>query len=119
MCFSKNEEDVGAVSENFGKYDILFMNDKPIKQRPYTIPHAKQKAVDDCIDKMLKMNIIEPLNSEWASPIVLVKKQDGKDRFCVDYRKVNEITIKDSFPMPNVEEKLNKLHGCNLFTKMD
>ena len=68
---------------------------------------------------MLKMGVIEETNGEWASPIVLVKKADGSERFCVDYRKVNAITIKDSFPMPSVESKLNKLNGCKLFTLLD
>ena len=53
------------------------------------------------------MNVIEPSNSPWASSIVLVKKPDGSERFCIDYRKLNELTVKDSFPMPVVESKLN------------
>ncbi|CAF1053382.1 unnamed protein product [Brachionus calyciflorus] len=65
------------------------------------------------------MNIKEPLNSDWASPIVLVKKPDGSERFCVDYRKVNMTTIKDCNPMPNIESKLNKLNGSRIFTSLD
>ena len=68
---------------------------------------------------MLNLGIINNSNSEWASPIVLVKKPDGSERFCVDFRKVNEVTTKDCFPMPNVEGKMNKLHGCQFFTKLD
>lgn len=59
------------------------------------------------------MNIIEPSNSEQASEFTLVGKQERKDRFCVDYRIVNEITIQDSFHIPNIEEKQNKLNVCN------
>jgi hypothetical protein len=65
-------------------HDIELENTKPIRQRPYKIPHAKQ-VVNECVDKMLRLNIIEPSNSDWASPIVLVKKPDGSERFCVDY----------------------------------
>ena len=117
--FSKNDEDIGKLPENFGEHDIVLENHKPIRQKPYKIPFAKEKIVDSCIEKMLKMKIIEPSNSDWASPIVLVKKHDGSERFCVDYRKVNEATIKDSFPMPSVEDKLNKLSGCCIFSKLD
>ena len=119
MCFSRNDEDIGTVADKFGEHDIQLTEEKPIKQRPYNTPHAKEKIVDESVDKMLKMGIIEPSNSEWASPIVLVKKPDGSERFCVDYRKVNEVTIKDSFPMPNIESKLNKLHGSTIFTSLD
>ena len=65
------------------------------------------------------MNVIQESDSNWASPIVLVKKPDGSERFCVDYRKLNAVTIKDSFPMPTVESRLNKLHGSKFFTTLD
>jgi hypothetical protein len=68
---------------------------------------------------MMKMNVIEASDSDWASPIVLVRKPDGSERFCVDYRKLNAVTIKDSYPMPHVESKLNKLYGCQFFTSLD
>ncbi|CAF0859482.1 unnamed protein product [Brachionus calyciflorus] len=117
--FSKNDEDIGTVPENFGVHDIELSENKPIRQRPYPIPYAKEQVVKECVEKMLKMNIIEPTNSSWASPIVLVKKPDGSERFCVDYRKVNGVTLKDSFPMPNIENRLNKLHGSKFFTSLD
>ena len=56
------------------------------------------------LDKMLAENIIRPSTSPWASPIVLVPKKDGEVRFCVDYRKVNQVAKIDSYPMPRVEE---------------
>ena len=117
--FSKDDEDLGIVDEKYGYHDIKLENNKPIKQRPYSIPHSKEKVVNECIDKMLKMNIIEPSKSDWASPIVLVKKPDGSERFCVDYRKINMTTIKDCYPMPNIESKLNKLNGSRIFTSLD
>ena len=68
---------------------------------------------------MLRMGVVETSNSDWASPIVLVKKSDGSERFCVDYRKVNALTIKDRYPMPSIESKLNKLFGSKYFTSLD
>lgn len=117
--FARDDQDLGTVSKEYGKHDIMLNPTKPIRQKPYRIPFAKEQVVNECIDKMLKLKVIEPSKSEWASPIVLVKKHDGSERFCVDYRKVNEATIKDSFPMPNIEDKLNKLHGCRYFTSLD
>ena len=119
IIFSKDDEDLGRLPSKYGEHDIILENERPNRQRPYKTPYTKEKVVDACIEKMLKMRVIEPSNSDWASPIVLVKKQDGSERFCVDYRKVNLATVKDSFPMPAVEDKLNKLAGCKIFSKLD
>jgi hypothetical protein len=117
--FARNDEDIGSVKKKYGEHDIVLTDPTPIKQRPHRVPYAKERVVNECVDKMIKMDILEPSNSDWASPIVLVKKADGTDRFCVDYRKLNDATVKDSFPMPHVEGQLNKLHGCKYFTKFD
>ena len=119
MIFSRNDEDVGRIKEKYGTHDIKIYDSNPIRQRAYKTPNAKEPVVNECLNKMSKMKIIEPSDSDWASPIVLVKKPDGSERFCVDYRKLNAITIKDSFPMPSVESKLNKLQGCTIFTSLD
>ena len=119
MCFSRDDADIGSVNAEYGVHDIKLTDETPIQQRPYKTPFAKEKVIDECINKMIDMKIIEPANTEWASPVVIVKKPDGSERFCVDYRKVNAATIKDSFPMPCVESKMNKLHGCKFFSLLD
>ena len=68
---------------------------------------------------MQKRDIIRPSNSPWASPIVLVQKQNGKLHFCVDYRKLNRVTRKDAYPLPHVDDALNTLSGCQWFTILD
>ena len=69
---------------------------------------------------MLKEDIIEPYISSWSSPVVLVKKKDTDNtRFCVDYRKLNKVTIKDYFPIPNIEEMLDSLGGTNFYSTLD
>lgn len=68
---------------------------------------------------MLKHNIIRKSQSPFASPIVLTEKPDGSDRFCIDYRKLNEKTIKDSYPMPLIEYKLDRLGKSKYFSSLD
>ena len=68
---------------------------------------------------MLRKEVISPSTSPWASPIVLVKKKDASTRFCVDYRKVNEVTRKDAYPIPRVDETLDILAGSAWFTTLD
>ncbi|GBM02203.1 Transposon Ty3-I Gag-Pol polyprotein [Araneus ventricosus] len=68
---------------------------------------------------MVDNGIIEESSGTWASPIVLVKKKDGSTRFCVDYRKLNEITIKDSYPLPRIVDTLDALNGSQWFSTLD
>jgi hypothetical protein len=68
---------------------------------------------------MLQQGIIQPINSPFASPILLVKKKDGTWRFCVDYRHLNNITVKNKYPLPVVHELLDELYGSKWFTKLD
>ena len=81
----------------------------PIKQRPYhTSPEGKQE-IDRQVNNMLEHGIIQESVSAWSSPVVLVKKKDGSMRFCVDYRKLNKVTKKDSFPLPLIADTLDSL----------
>lgn len=68
---------------------------------------------------MLERDVIQPTNSPWVSPIVLVQKKDGSMRFCVDYRKVNSVTRKDAYPLPHVDDTLDTLAGSKWFSTLD
>ena len=68
---------------------------------------------------MLEQGVIKSSSSPWASPIVLVKKKDGKYRFCVDYRKLNQVTKKDAHPLPKIDDWLDALHGSKYFSTLD
>ena len=90
----------------------------PIKQRPYRAsPRCKQE-IDRQVDDMLQKGIIRESVSP-TSPVVLVKKKNGSFRFCVDLRKVNAVTRKDSFPMPLVSDTLDALNGIKYFSTLD
>ena len=69
--------------------------------------------------KMLDRGVIEPSNSPWSSPVVLVTKKDGSIRFCVDYRVLNSLTVKDAYPIPRVDECLDALSGSKWYSSMD
>ena len=71
------------------------------------------------VKEMLRDEVIRPSTSPWASPVVMVKKKDGSMRFCVDFRKMNDATIKDAHPLPRIDNTLESLHGAQYFTTLD
>ena len=68
---------------------------------------------------MQQSNVIDPSTSPWSSPVVLVKKKYGNTRFCVDYRKLNEVTKKDSYPLPRIDDTLDTLLGAKWFSTLE
>ena len=83
----------------------------PVKQTPRRIPFSLRKKVGEMVDEMLDKGIVEHSSSPWASPIVLVSKQDGSTRFCVDYQHLNSITKLDEFLLPRIDDSLDLLSG--------
>uniref|UniRef100_A0A8C1LM62 Gypsy retrotransposon integrase-like protein 1 n=1 Tax=Cyprinus carpio TaxID=7962 RepID=A0A8C1LM62_CYPCA len=90
-----------------------------VRSRPYRLPEHKKKVVQGELEAMLEMGVIEESNSDWASPIVLVPKTDGSVRFCVDYRKVNAVSKFDAYPMPRVDELLDRLGTARFYSTLD
>jgi len=91
----------------------------PIKQRYRPRNPAMQKIIDDEVQDMLQNDVIEPSSSPWSSPVVIVRKKDGRPRFCIDFRKVNEVTEHDAYPLPQVHATLDKLRGARYLTTLD
>ena len=101
------------------KHDIKLTVTEPVRSKPYPLPHALRDTVKEEIQSMLKMDVIEMSESPYASPIVLVMKKDGTQRFCIDFRRLNRITIFDAEPIPDPEEIFAKLSKDRYFTKID
>ncbi|GMF55953.1 unnamed protein product [Phytophthora fragariaefolia] len=75
--------------------------------------------LDEEVDAILKNGVIEEGLGVWRFPVVLVKNKDGSVRFCIDYRALNAITVRDVYPLPRVDETLEALHGATMFTSLD
>ena len=91
----------------------------PIKQPVRRPPlHLRSEAQSE-VQNMLEQGVIEPSDSPWASPVVLVRKKDGSLRYCIDYRKLNDVTIKDSYPLPRIDESLDSLSNTKFFSTLD
>ena len=112
-----------------GAYDLgecsvvphhIQLEDNPVVRLPYRrITPPLIPEVKDALQEMLDRGIIRPSKSPYASPVVLVRKKDGSLRLCIDYRKINSHTVKDSFPLPRIEEALDALRDAKYFTSMD
>ena len=94
--------------------DIRFVNQYVHRQ-----PRALQDAIDTEVQQMLPNGVIQPSFSPWSSPVIMVKKQDGFWRFCVDYRKLNSVTHRDAYPLPRIDSTLDSLAGAQPFTTLD
>ena len=101
--FFKGDEDLGTSKY---AHKIALSDDTPTKSRPYRVPYKQLKVVEEHLDQMLRMGVIRKSNRPWASSVVMIEKSDGSLRFCVDFRKANKKTIKDSNPMPLIDYKL-------------
>jgi len=101
------------------EHKIRLKNDLPIKQRYRPRNPAIQTIIDHEIHEMERAGVIEPSQSPWSSPVVIAKKKDGRPRFCIDFRKVNEVSHKDAYPLPQVEATLDKLRGARYLSTID
>jgi protein associated with RNAse G/E len=97
----------------------LYLDAVPVNARPYHYSSQHKTKIENQVKQLLEVGLITHSHSPFASPVLLVKKKDGNWQFCVDYRKLNAMTVKNRFPMPIVEEILDKLAVSKFFTKLD
>ena len=114
------EEPIGLPPERTYDHHIPLKDERQVvKMRPYRYPTIQKDEIERLVTDMKATGIIRDSRSPFASPVVLVKKKDGSWRLCIDYRQLNKLTIKDTFPIPLVEELLDELSGSSWFTKLD
>ncbi|KAJ8032404.1 hypothetical protein HOLleu_25921 [Holothuria leucospilota] len=104
---------------NLIEHDVDVGDATPIKQHPYRVNPRKRQHLRDEVRYMLDHDIIEPSNSEWSSPCILVPKPDGGYRFCTDYRKVNAVTRTDSYPIPRIDDCIDRIGKAAYVSKFD
>ena len=103
----------------FTFHDVDIGNALPVKQHPYRINPVKLTYMRNEVEYMLQNGIIEPSQSQWSSPCVLVPKSDGIYRFCTDFRKVNSVTKTDSYPIPQIDDCIDRIGHSRYVSKFD
>ncbi|XP_028165519.1 uncharacterized protein LOC114356506 [Ostrinia furnacalis] len=116
-CFSTGLHDLGYTTE--AEMVIRLKDSEPVVYRPYRMSYSERQLVQVMIDDMLKFGIVRESKSPYASPIVLVHKKTGDKRLCVDYRALNHKTKRDHYPLPRIEDLLDRLSGQSMFTTLD
>ncbi|GET52316.1 retroviral-like aspartic protease 1 [Rhizophagus irregularis DAOM 181602=DAOM 197198] len=104
---------------NIVKCNIRLKDETPINQKAYRESTENREIIKREIDKMLKEEIIQESCSPWSSPVVIVNKKTGDKRFCIDFRKINQMTITDAYPLPRIDDLLEKFRVAKWFTTID
>jgi hypothetical protein len=120
-CFQWDKSKIGRTT--MVEHAIDTGDARPIMQRQYPVPTIAQESLRAQVKDMLDKGFIRPSNSAWRSPVLLIKKTSDEGvvsyRFCIDLRKVNEVTLKDAYSLPRIDETVDALGGSKYFTVMD
>uniref|UniRef100_A0AC34FI21 RNA-directed DNA polymerase n=1 Tax=Panagrolaimus sp. ES5 TaxID=591445 RepID=A0AC34FI21_9BILA len=117
LAFAVTDDEFGRTS--VCEHTIDTGDARPIKQPARPVPLPMKHEIKSLIDSLRNQKAIEESSSEWNSPLVLVRKKDGTVRICVDYRRLNDVTRKDAYPLPNQDALLMSLKGKKIFTALD
>lgn len=116
-CFATNLNELGCT--DLEKMNIDLSDDQPIVYRPYRLSQKEREEVQNMVDELSDAGMIRESNSPYASPIILVRKKTGDKRLCVDYRALNRKTIKQHYPLPCMEDQMNRLSGNKFYCTLD
>lgn len=122
-CLLQEYEDIFAVAGTTSQTTLaehsIHTHGPPIRQ-PQRRQNPKVRGEEERqVQEMLREGVIRPSTSPWASPVVLVSKKDATLRFCVDFRRLNDVTVKDAMPLPRIDDTLDALHGARWFSTLD
>jgi hypothetical protein len=114
------EELPGMPPERKVEFAIeLIPGTAPISKRAYRVFGPGLVNLKKQIDELLEKGYIRPSTSPWEAPMLFVEKKDGTKRMCIDYRSLNEVTVKNMYPLPRIEDIFDQLRGAGVFTKID
>ncbi|UYV62905.1 K02A2.6-like [Cordylochernes scorpioides] len=114
--FCQHAIDLGKVAI---QHKIITKSEQPISLRPYRRPLKEYEGIAEQVKELLEHKLIRISYSPWAFPVVMVPKKDGNKRMCIDYRRLNEITLDDRQPLPHIQDMFDRLHGSRFFSTLD
>nr|CAD2193280.1 unnamed protein product [Meloidogyne enterolobii] len=115
--FSKSQYDLGSCTA--GEHDIITNSETPVSSRPHKTPFKYHDELQKHIDQLLASGVMIESDTPWVSNIVLVQKKDGGLRPCIDFRKLNEVTIPDHYPLPRLEAIMDRIGNCHYYSSLD
>ena len=110
-------EALGTTS--LAQHHIKLTSDQPLRSRPYPVPYSLRESLKNYITDLMKIGVVRESSSHYASPVVVVKKKDNTNRVCVDYRRLNKLTVFDPEPLLTAEHLFQKWNGDKYFTRID
>ena len=104
---------------NLVKHSVILTSEEPVRSKPYSVPYATRQELKDELKKMQELGVIRESTSPYASPVVIVGKKDGSKRICIDYRKLNKLTVPDPEPITSAADVFQRVATDKYFTKID
>lgn len=116
-CFSKDTASIGCAKSV--EMSIRLTNEAPFTYRPYRMAQSEQEVLREIVADLLSSDIIRESTSDYSSPVLLVRKKNGEWRMCIDYRKLNSVTIKENYPLTRIDDQVDRLTGAKVFCGLD
>ena len=114
------DEIPGLPPRRFVEFNIdLEPGTCPLSKAPYRMAPLEMKELKQQLEELLDKGCIRPSASPWGAPVLFVKKKDGSFKKCIDYRELNKVTIKNKYPLPRIDDLIDRLQGATVFSKID
>ena len=117
LLFAYNITDLDACSVR--EHQIITNTDDPVYIPPYRKSEKERQEIKEQIDEMIKAKVVRKSKSPWSAPVILIPKPNGTKRMCIDYRRLNAITVQQNWPLPRILDILDRLNGSTIFTAID